>query len=64
MFHPIISNLVFMKQESSKMDTLSDHLDNYEKYGIPRPNAILCDNDELERKCATNWKFHNFLKVH
>jgi hypothetical protein len=53
-----------MKQESSKMDTLSDHLDNYEKYGIPRPNAILCDNDELERKCATNWKFHNFLKVH
>jgi hypothetical protein len=31
------------------MDALSDHLDNYETYGVPRPNAILCDNDELER---------------
>ncbi|XP_035705213.1 pleckstrin homology domain-containing family G member 5 isoform X4 [Folsomia candida] len=35
-------------KESSKIEALSDHLDNYEKYGIPRPNAILCDKDELE----------------
>lgn len=45
------SNFMFFvvkQQESSKIEALSDHLDNYEKYGIPRPNAILCDKDELE----------------
>jgi len=35
------------------MDSLSDYLDNYEKYGIPRPNALLCDNDDMDRKCTS-----------
>ena len=46
----ISSRLLTLLQDNSKMDLLVEQLDSYRKNGIPKPNILSCEEDDLQRK--------------
>ena len=42
--------MLTLLQDNSKMDLLVEQLDSYRKNGIPKPNILSCEEDDLQRK--------------